>query len=439
MILRQFRTTVETGRQWGNAAGYALRMMGRPLPLPPAPGRRMLVVSRYLPPHFHGGSLRQLALLRALCRTGWAVDALTETPGSSPSPAGLELMHRLPDGLRIHRWTPPATAASTRFSPRLSGGFSSISRILDTASSIPETPSIVLASGPPFAEFVAAGVLARRYRVPCVLDYRDEWTTSTFAFVERGSGDVHWERRSIKGATAVVFATDTMRTHYLRTFPTLAASVTTTIRNGWDDTGAFGLDPAPPALDASRPATVGFFGFLGEHWDFEEFTRTLAAAVAGDPSLADTTRFAVYGKVSQENQAAVEALARPSLFGLHGLVPHGQAQRTMASCDALIVFNSQRLARVLPGKIFEYIASRRPVLLYGDGGEMEEVLRDIPGTTIVRRGDAPGLLAALHRIAAGSAAAEIAAAPREYPEVLHRSHRDQEWIHLLDSLVGGAA
>src|SRR5690606_26062458 len=40
------------------------------------------------------------------------------------------------------------------------------------------TYDAILASGPPFSSFLLAASLARRSRLPLVLDYRDEWDIS---------------------------------------------------------------------------------------------------------------------------------------------------------------------------------------------------------------------------------------------------------------------
>jgi hypothetical protein len=160
-----------------------------------------------------------------------------------------------------------------------------------------------------------------------------------FAFVGQGSHDARWERRCLAGAAATVFATESMKQHYLATFPLLRSRVTATIPNGWDDTGVFGPGTATVPPDPSRPAVIGFFGFLGEHWDFEEFVRTLAAALVVEPVLADRIRIAVYGNVSPENVRAIGP--RADLDDHQASVPRGGARHGLLQTLAL-----QRMARV---------------------------------------------------------------------------------------------
>lgn len=255
-------------------------------------------------------------------------------------------------------------------------------------------------------------------------------------FVERGPGDRFWERRVLSGASAVVFATEGMRRHYAETFPGLAKSGSlVTIRNGWEATDGF--EPSLPALpDPARPLNLAFIGWLGEHWDFPEFASTLSTAMARTAIRTDQIRLALYGIVSAENRTAIEGFEHPGVFRLEGLVPHHRAQAAMMEANALLLLNSPRLTRVLPGKIYEYIAARRPILLYGTGGEMESLLRQIPGVLVVPRGRPEELAAAIQQLRSGAPAAAIASVSGDYTLTHHRRNRDREWVALLDTLTG---
>lgn len=427
-------TVLATCQAWADACHHALLLWAPKRRRAPRHDRRVLILTRMLPPHFHGGSLRQLALIRALVKDGWEVDAVTDPPPAEPPAAGLDLVSRIPETVRMHRWRASVRQGSYRWSPELSGGFTSISSIIDTAMAAGSAPSVVLASGPPFAEFVAAAVVARRYQACLVLDYRDEWTTSPFTFVQRGRGDRAFERGVLARTDALVFTTDSSRDHYQAAFPGLRNRKTLTIRNGWDsmetEVGLPGARGAPGDL-----ITIGFFGWLAEHWDFEEFTQTLTRTLSARPELQGHVHLRVYGRIMGPNLRAMEAMGSSVPFTLHGLIPHAVARQAMAKADALLLFTSSRLARSLSGKLFHYIASKRPILLYGTGGEMADIVGRLPGATIVPRGQPSALGEGLARLISRIPEAEIAAAPPDYPDEFHRRHRDREWQALFESLV----
>jgi hypothetical protein len=110
----------------------------------------------------------------------------------------------------------------------LDGGFSNIDSIIEVARRTlgSDVPDLVLATGPSFAEFVAAMVLGARWKVPYALDYRDEWSECPMHFVQKGNSDRFWESRVLSQAGLVTFTTEAQRQHQLRTFPALNARVT---------------------------------------------------------------------------------------------------------------------------------------------------------------------------------------------------------------------
>ena len=367
--------------------------------------------------------------------------AITDESPAKPSVAGSELASRIPQAVTLRRWSQPPLLPSQRFSPDVDGSFKSIRAIIRAAAPVlSECPgAIVLASGPTFAEFVAAYHLHTLFGSPYALDYRDEWTECPFDFVGRGLTDRLWERRCLTHATAVVFTTLSMQRHYLATFPRLQATKTVTIRNGWEDIAGSEAPPEAQHAGTDRARmTLGFFGTLGEHFGFDEFACTLAKALAMDPTLSAAVDVELFGSISSENLDAIQAHDLSPNVHFLGQLPHPLARARMTQCTALLLLNGPRVHRYIPGKTYDYIASRRPVLLYGAGGELEAILRQQPGVIITQRGDASGLAAALQNIISGAPLANLEHArqeSQEYAYSLHRSHRNQEWLTLFEALL----
>jgi len=58
-----------------------------------------------------------------------------------------------------------------------------------------------------------------------------------------------------------------------------------------------------------------------------------------------------------------------------GIVSKKQANQIMRDADALLILNEERLARYLPGKLYEYLAAGSPILCIGDSGEIADLIR----------------------------------------------------------------
>jgi len=435
LFLSKSRTLFATAQAWSDAVRYWSPF--RRTRSSCSGGRRVLILVRDCPPSSTGGVYRVAALLRALSRAGWETDVIAGPGPTETDETGRELEAGLPAETRVHRWTPAGTEPSTRFSPFVDGDFSAIRQILELAQQNQLSADAIIASGPRFAEFVAAMVLARRMSVPLILDYRDEWCENPLSFVERGPTDRFWERLSLSRADAVVFTTEASRRHYLASFPVLRRHPTHVVPNGWDDPPRFETASIPPYPDHEENARhpISFYGWLGDHWDLQEFGATLLRASREAPLSVNRFQFRFVGRKSPENLALLNS---PGLSGLTAEVPHlpfALARSEMRRDAALLLLNNAALARVLPGKLFEYVAARRPVLLYGLGGEMETILRSIPGTRFVARGDARGLVAALEEIQRGLPQSEVDRAPSSLIHGFQRDVQMERFLAMLEDVV----
>lgn len=393
----------DTVRTWRQTASFIARTRGSRAGngSPPRPDEspHLLLLARFLPPAINGGIYRPTAVVATAARRGWRVTTVSSPLKGEPSPAGLELARSVPRTVRSIRFQEPAPAdPSHRFSPRLSGGFETIEPIIQAArrECARSRPSLVMASGPPFAEFVAALVLSSEWEVPLVLDYRDEWTECPFPFVGVGNVDRFWEARCLSRAALVFFTTESQQAHQVRTFG-LDPARTRVVPNGWND------NVPSAAADHSLPgnrATVSFLGHLAEHCDLGEFLATLQRAAAGDPALAQQIRVAFVGSKTVTERDHLAEFSPAELVLDVGHVPLSEAHGIMRTSAALLLFNPPRLARYIPGKAYDYIAARRRILVYGEGGELENLLQDYPLAIPVRRGDATGLADALRQVAA---------------------------------------
>lgn len=249
----------------------------------------------------------------------------------------------------------------------------------------------VLATGNPFASFAAAWAIGRLTGVPYVLDYRDSWTLDLFedgpAFPP-GHPAWKWERRAIGRAAGTVFVNDALRAWHAERYPR-AADRMLVVPNGWDpdllDVGP--PEPAPAASD--RPLTFGYLGTITSKQPVEEMAEAFARART-HPDLAGA-ELNVYGHLGFFRYSHASFLPRL------GLDPHGRVDpasdtglrfrgpvsktdvsSVYAGSDVL-VFLAGGGRYVTSGKIFEYMATGRPIVsVHAPDIAAREVLRDYP-------------------------------------------------------------
>jgi glycosyltransferase involved in cell wall biosynthesis len=355
--------------------------------------RRLLMVLDSFAPELNAGVFRPLAFARYGATLGWSVTVLARSAGEGAHPGGSELLKSLPSAVQIKHWSEQLTPIIRAF-PAIDGGFPAVFGMLSRAAAVfPESrPSVVMASGPPFSTFVAASAIARRLAIPLVLDYRDEWSECPFDFVVAGKTDRGWERRCLRRAAKVLVTTQSQRSHLLKTFKEITPGRCVVLPNGWEPNDFCGPSSEDDKIgDAEDIRTISFVGNLAEHTLPGTFLDALAALLRKRPEMKNRLRLQLVGRVSRQAQIQIDRFPEPSIVRQLGALGKQAAVDIMRRSTALLLINEPRLARYLPGKLYDYLAARRPLLVVGDSGEVAAVVRRLRAGPIVADGDLPAL------------------------------------------------
>ncbi len=389
----------------------------------PADSRHLALLAWALPPNSNAGVHRPLSFLRHGARLGWRFSTFQGLAPANQSQHGDELLARMPDGVRRVVVPDPERPASWRVFPKVDGGFAGAVQAAQLAIGQlrEDPPSIVLASGPPFAMFIAARWVAAHFGVPLVLDYRDEWTECPFDFVSAGPDDRRYEQACLASAQAVIFTTESHREHQLRVFPALARERTHVLPNGWEAEDFADAATESPVVRREGPLRLAHVGTLSGHTSPQHFVDALDAALDAEPSWRRRLAIEFVGRRSPAEHAALMRSRHADLITTVDHVSKADAVKRMRHADALLLLAASALERYLPGKLFDYVAARRPVLVCGWPGESSAALVDQLGMGVLCRPDRPGAM--LEALSALEARRHAATDPRVEPW-LHRHRRD---------------
>jgi glycosyltransferase involved in cell wall biosynthesis len=206
----------------------------------------------------------------------------------------------------------------------------------------------IFSSSFPITAHLVARRLHRESGIPWVAEFRDPW-----ADVALGAAEDTLEREILREASAVVTVSPTLRDRFLAK----GAATAEVITNGFD------------AEDVGQGAPEGFvvthlgsiypeLQDLGCIWD------ALARLREEDPSLPLSLRF-----VGELPAATRDAIARRGLgdaLEVTGLLGHREALARTAASTVLVAagFHDRhpQFRGVIPAKLFEYLATGRPVI-----------------------------------------------------------------------------
>jgi len=281
----------------------------------------------------------------------------------------------------------------------------------------------VITSSPP--ESVHAVGRALRHRgVPWVVDLRDAWTFESlrppFPSALQRRLDERLERRWLRSADAVVCVSGPVA-HDLRQRLGIEPQL---VPNGWDpdliEPDEAGGDAAG-ILDPDRVSLVytGRFGSYGR--DPAPLVRALGELGRTDGETASRLELVIAGPLTAAEAELMRTDVSPARIVVPGSLTREGAIALQRAADALLLLASPRRTQLLNFKLFEYLATGRPILALAAGTEAGRVVQEMGGDA-VPADDVAAIVEALHRVVAGELRPPNATAREaySYPAVAER-------------------
>ena len=370
--------------------------------------KRLLIITYYWPPTGGSGVQRWVKFSKYLPQLGWQPVVYTpENPeqlardesllGDVPACAEVlktrilepyEIYRRLTGGKMGEGEVNPVNAQKKSFKQRLSlwvrgncfvpdprvGWVRPSVRFLKQY--LAEHPvDAVVTTGPPHSVHLIGRGLKRALGLHWIADFRDPWT-EMFYYKHLALGPAA-DRAHHRLEQSVLDEADTV----ISVSPPVAADFrartktpVVLITNGFDEEDF----PAGAVRNDGKFRLVhtGLFAADGNPlnlWD------ALAERCAADPAFRSRLEIRLAGKVDTAITAAIRERGLGENLVDLGYLPHDETVREQRGADVLMLPLRQEpeYAKVLPGKIFEYLAARRPVLGIGDeDGAAATILRD---------------------------------------------------------------
>jgi glycosyltransferase involved in cell wall biosynthesis len=304
---------------------------------------------------------------------------------------------------------------------------------------------VILVSGPPFSSFLTGARLSEATGTPLVLDYRDEWDISN-AYLENKKLDPAslWLQRKMQWyamrAASIVIATTKSSARALEKIRDASGSKAKVvcIYNGYDPQD-FPVFPRQRQHPQSRDRfRLAYVGTLWNLTSIQPVVEAIELLEKKSPHLAKKLELVVVGRRTEPQQQLLSRLTNKNIKLVeHPYLPHDEALDLVRDSDALCVLLTDvpGAGRVVPAKIFEYMAAQRAILGVAPKGEMWDLLADHPAAHLHEPADIEGITASLeheltHFTTHGTRA------PFTYDAIHHsRPHQAAQLARLLETLT----
>lgn len=233
----------------------------------------------------------------------------------------------------------------------------------------------IFSSSPPWNVHLIAFILKYLYRKKWVMDLRDPiFDIATEESPAGSSSKVvrlfyqFLESFLVSGADVIICNCDEIMSYYRGRYKKKRFEV---ITNAFDP-GEFA---GPPAGRREESSIV--FSYVGAMYPTirtpDVFLEAIAAVLGERPELAERIRINFVGEShyirSSKFRDIVEGLGLESLINCSGYVPHDEAVAEMMNADVLLLLQPHRSTYYqVPAKLYEYIATGKPVMAIAPRG-----------------------------------------------------------------------
>lgn len=227
-----------------------------------------------------------------------------------------------------------------------------------------EKYDIIFVTAPPFSTVNIAVELKKEFNVPLVIDYRDLWFESYFSFYPtllHKSMHKKMEYNALKAADKITVTNRVIKEKIINTYQFLSFDDVTILSHGFDP---MDFENLKPEKRTNKRMIISYSGIFMEYNTPEYFLKAFKEISLEKPEIAANIELHFIGFLRKENNKLIKKLQLEDFVKDFGYIEHKEAVRKLVSSDVLwfMIGKKQNIDALLPGKLFEYVGSKKPIL-----------------------------------------------------------------------------
>jgi len=223
----------------------------------------------------------------------------------------------------------------------------------------------ILTTSPPHSTQLIGLKLKKKHKLPWIADLRDPWTNIYYydqlyhtALAKRL--DQRYERQVLEQADAILVTSEDTKRLFLNKPVKLNADKIHVIPNGYDEEDFTVLSTSP-----QDTFLITYTGTITESYNIDVFLKVIAHLMSVHNEINYKLRFV--GKVSESMKQRIEKAGVQGITEFIPHVPHREAIRYLMESTVLLI-STPEVAHgnvPVPAKLFEYLASNKPIVAIG--------------------------------------------------------------------------
>ena len=288
----------------------------------------------------------------------------------------------------------------------------------------------IISTGPPHSMHLIAKTLHKKLNIPWVADFRDPWTDIDFYHdlrLTKCADRKHHrlEKQVLTEATKVV----TVGWDCAKGLENHGAEDVCVITNGFDDDFE---NNETEQIQQSDVFTMSHIGIIGANRNPQKFWEAVAELNIPDFKIR---------LIGQTDNSVVESIKKNNIekfVEIIPYIPHNQVVEEQRKSHVLLLFinNTPNAKGVLTGKLFEYLASGRPVLAVGpEDGDVAKVIAKTQSGTVIDFNDKDKMKAVIMDYYQKYKENQLVTKRNELVKRFSRRNLAKEYVRLLNQII----
>ncbi|KPK81466.1 MAG: glycosyl transferase family 1 [Bacteroides sp. SM23_62_1] len=239
-----------------------------------------------------------------------------------------------------------------------------------------ENPAdVLITTGPPHSMHLIGLGIKKQLNIKWVADFRDPWTKIDFyseLLLTKYADKKHHtlEKAVIKQADQIIVVSETMKKDFINS----GGKNIVVIPNGFDEDD-FPDDP----VETDQKFSIVYTGVLNQARNPKSLWEVFAEVISENKYFAKSLEIKLIGNIDHSILKNLDEYKLSDFVQKFDFLPHDRVIQYQRKAQVLLlpINNTPNAKGIITGKIFEYLAARRPILAIGPtDGDVADILAE---------------------------------------------------------------
>lgn len=226
--------------------------------------------------------------------------------------------------------------------------------------------SVILATAPPFTDFLVGYELSKKFYIPFIVDYRDVWIDNPFHVFPTPMHKQHCinlEKEILTYTGKVIVTARHIKELLIKRYKFISHDDITIVSHGWDPDD---FKPYQDVKPDQRKFTITHTGLFQDNRTPYYFLKALSNIIKKEPELSKVIEARFVGLMRPKHLKYIKRFKLQNNVVCIDYCTHSESVKHLLESDVLWLMLKDTVRS--PGKLYEYFGARKPLLVCSPDG-----------------------------------------------------------------------